>query len=412
MNFEDFTSSPDGDLFAKIHAFGDFLDGEGRHKTAGLGVRLLGAAAPVSLLEDRDHDGREAIMLGSNSYLNLTTHPVVAEGARRALERYGYGMGAVSLYAGITDLHRELEQRIAAFYKAEDCILFPSGYGTNIGVISALCGPGDVIINDSANHASIFDGSRLSGATLKVFPHGNMRALEKILDALPDERRGCLIITDGVFSMHGDLARLDRIHELAGRYGAKLMVDDAHGLGIVGPTGRGTAEQFGLHGQIDLNVGMLSKVPGAIGGYCAASREVVDYLRIYARTYFFSTAIPAPVVGGLIEVFRLLEADEAGRRQLRERIDLLKASLIARGVPVGESGAGIVPVIIGDEDKLFEIHRNLLDGGIYTNVVSYPAVRRKECRLRLCVMKDLDPQVIECVADAIAAQCKQYGIIP
>ena len=180
----------------------------------------------------------------------------------------------------------------------EDAIVFPSGYGTNIGVVSALCGKGDVIINDSANHASIFDGCALSGAEIKVFPHGNMEYLEKILSRLDSANSGRLIITDGVFSMSGETAKLDEIFSLAKRYNAAVMVDDAHGLGIVVPTGKGTAEKYGLLGKIDLNVGMLSKSPAGLGGYCAASKEIVQYLRLYARTYFFSTALPAPTAGG------------------------------------------------------------------------------------------------------------------
>ncbi len=411
MNFEDFNQSDNRDIFDKTRSFADFIANEGKIKTSGLGIRLLAAAAARTHVSDGEGNAREAIMLGSNSYLNLTTHPQVMEGAKKSLEHYGYGMGAVSLYAGITDLHRRLERKIADFYGAEDAILFPSGYGTNIGVISALCGENDVIVNDSANHASIFDGCRLSGAAIKLYPHGNMRYLEKILSEIPDEKQGRLIITDGVFSMHGDIARLEEIHALAKKYKARLMVDDAHGLGIVGPTGRGTAEYYGLHGKIDLNVGMLSKVPGAIGGYCAASKEVVEYLRIYSRTYFFSTSIPAPVAGGLIEVFNLLETDQAGREQQWGNINYIKSSLLANGVPVGEACSGIVPVVIGDEEKLFKLHEDLLKDGIYTNVVSYPAVRRKECRLRLCIMKDLSREMIDEAVTKITGLCRRYGII-
>ena len=226
-------------------------------------------------------------MLGSNSYLNLSTNPKVISASKRALNKFGYGMGAVSNYAGITEIHRELETRIANFYKVEDCIVFPSGYGTNVGVISALCNEEDVIINDSANHASIFDGCKLSGAEIKIYPHSNMNYLERILSKIPDNKTGRLIITDGVFSMDGDLAKLDKIVELSKKYNCRVMVDDAHGVGIVGATGKGTAEYYGLEGEIDLNVGMLSKSPGGLGGYCAASKNLVQFLRLYARSYFF-----------------------------------------------------------------------------------------------------------------------------
>jgi len=411
MKFEDFIYTKEKDLFHKVKLLNEYLNSGEITGTEGLGVQILEKSSPE--LKIREKDGREysTIMLGSNSYLNLTQHPKVVEGARKALEKYGYGMGAVSLYAGITDLHRELEERIAKFYGTQDAIVLPSGYGTNVGIISALCGENDIIINDSENHASIFDGCRLSGAKLKVYPHGNIKQLEKILSKLDDSTNGRLIITDGVFSMSGDLAKLDEIVKLAQKYEVKLMVDDAHGLGIVGETGRGTAQYFNVMDKVDLHVGMLSKVPGAIGGYCAATKEIVQYLRLYARTYFFSTAIPAPVIGGLIEVFKLLENDEAGKTKLWENINYIKSSLQAKGFNTGNSQSGIIPIIVGDEKKLFEFYNDLRLSGVYTNVVTYPAVRRKECRLRLCVMKDLTQDQMDRAIQIISQKGKEYGII-
>ncbi len=411
MKFEDFTSSENADLFEKATRFLTLLNSTQDTGGEALGIQLMQAVRPTSCMKEKDGTVAPYLMLGSNSYLNLTTHPQVVEGARKALEKYGYGMGAVSLYGGITDLHRELEERIAAFYHTEDAVLFPSGYGTNIGTISALCGPGDVIVNDSANHASIFDGCRLSGADIKIYPHGKIKYLEQVLAKIPANVKGRLIITDGVFSMHGDMAKLDEIYALAQKYKARLMVDDAHGLGIVGPTGHGTAEHFNLLGKIDLNVGMLSKVPGAIGGYCATTKEVAAYLRIYARTYFFSTAIPAPIVGGLIEVFKLLEADQAGRKGLWQNITYLKTELQKRGFNTGESESGIVPIIVGDEPKLIRFTNDLRAHGVYANIVTYPAVRRKECRVRLCVMKDLTKQDLDKALAVITEQGKKHGII-
>jgi 8-amino-7-oxononanoate synthase len=279
--FEDFTNHESVDIFGKAQVLDEYLHESPESMLDGLGLAVTGSAKPqVSLLIGASE--QEVIMLGSNSYLNLTTNPVVVKAANEACIKYGYGMGAVSLYTGITDLHKDLERAIADFYGVEDAIVFPSGYGTNIGVISAICGAGDIIINDSANHASIFDGSLLSGAELKIFPHRSMKRLEQVLRRLP-QGKGKLIITDGVFSMHGDLAPLDEITALAEKYNARIMVDDAHGIGIIGPTGRGTAEAFGVIDKVDLHVGMLSKAPGGLGGYCAASKEVIQYLRLYAR---------------------------------------------------------------------------------------------------------------------------------
>ena len=410
MKFEDFIDQDTGDIFDKAKMLCNVLANKATGNDS-LGAQLLKSTSAETVMKEKNGQEHPVLMFGSNSYLNLTTHPQVIEGARKALEKYGYGMGAVSLYAGITDLHKELEGRIARFYKCEDAIIFPSGYGTNIGVISALCGKGNVIINDSANHASIFDGSKLSGAEVKIYPHGNMKALERILQKIPSTQKGRLIVTDGVFSMHGDLAKLDEIYNLALEYNCRLMVDDAHGLGIVGPTGRGSGEHFNLPGKIDLNVGMLSKAAGAIGGYCAASKEVTQFLRLYARTYFFSTSIPAPVIGGLIEVFKLLENDEAGRNKLWGNINYVKPLLAERGFDIGNSQSGIVPIIVGDEEKLIKFSNYLRLAGVYANIVSYPAVRRKECRIRLCIMKDLTFEQIDKAVNIITEMGKKCEII-
>jgi glycine C-acetyltransferase len=374
-------------------------------------MESLGATSPILNIREKDGRVHDVIMLGSNSYLNMGSNKAVINAAKKALEKFGNGMGAVSNYTGISSLHRELERHIANFYHQEDAIIFPSGYGTNIGVISALCNKGDVIINDSANHASIFDGCTLSGADVRIYPHGNINYLKKILSNLNESQGGRLIITDGVFSMSGESARLDEIMALAKFYGAKVMVDDAHGVGIVGKTGRGTAEKYGLLGDIDLNVGMLSKSPAGLGGYCAASAEVVQYLRLYARTYFFSTALPASTVGGLLEVFKLFEADEAGRCELLEKTKYFKTRLINTGFDVLDSESAIVPLMIYNENILFKFHQALKDAGVYTNIVTYPAVRRKECRLRLCVMKDLEYSHLDKAVEIISKVGKKFNLI-
>jgi glycine C-acetyltransferase len=411
-HFEDFLpSGGTRDLFEKLHRLDQFLK-EGEHPGAsGLGVLNLSGANPSCRLQGRDGEIRPVLMLGSNSYLNLTTHPKVVAAAHQALDRYGYGAGAVSLYAGITELHRELEMAIARFYRTEAALLFPSGYGANVGVISALCGPGDVVINDAANHASILDGALLSRADIKLYPHNSMEGLERILRRLPESQAGRLIVTDGVFSMHGDLAPLDRIVALARRYGARVMVDDAHGIGIVGPSGRGTAEAFGVMPGIDIHVAMLSKAPGGLGGFAAGSTELIQYLKLYARTYFFSTALPASVCAGLLEVFKLFESDQAGRLDLLARVADLKARLSAAGFRIGDSASGIVPLLVGDEELLYAFQRRLFESGVYANTVTYPAVRRRECRIRFCVMATLTPQELERAAEIIISTGRELGLI-
>lgn len=412
IKFENFINTEvDEDLFGKAERVNKVLTSGILTGNEGLGMQLMHKVQPESIIKEKNGKAHSVIMLGSNSYLNLSTNHKVIKAAKDALEKFGYGMGAVSNYAGITDLHQELEQRIADFYNMEDCIVFPSGYGTNVGVISALCHEEDIIINDSANHASIFDGCRLSGAEIKIFPHSNIDYLERILSKIPENKKGRLIITDGVFSMDGDIAKLDKIFDLAQKYNCKVMVDDAHGIGIVGATGRGSAEHHGLLGKIDLNVGMLSKGPGGLGGYCAASKNIVQYLRLYARTYFFSTALPAPIAGGLNEVFKLLEKDKAGRKELLRKTEYLKLQLKDNGFDIGHSESAIVPVMIYNEEILFKLYQELRELGVYVNIVTYPAVRRKECRLRLCMMKDLGFKQIDKAVQIITRKGKEYGII-
>jgi len=410
--FEDFApGTVQEDIFAKVHALTAFLAAHPQEYLEGLGLQMLGPAGPRVKVREADGAVHEVIMLGSNSYLGLTTHPAVVAASTAACGKYGYGMGAVALYSGTTDLHRELEKRIAAFYGAEDAMVFPCGYSTNVGVVSALCGPQDVLINDASNHASIFDGCRLAGADIKIYLHRNLRHLERTLRHLPAAQKGRLIITDGVFSMDGDLAPLDEIVALAGRYGARVMVDDAHGLGVIGPTGRGTAERFGCMNKIDLTIGTLSKTPGAVGGYCAGSTALIRYLRYYARTYFFSTSLPAPVVAGLVEAFRLMQSDGAGRDRLWQNIRYMLAGLKGLGFNTGETESAIIPVIVGDEPRLARFHNDLRRRGVYTNIVTYPAVRRKACRLRLCIMNALTRSDMDEALSILADTGRQHGII-
>lgn len=411
-NFEDFTHRGGGvDIMQKADELDDFLNHNSPDYLGGLGLQVKGPAADRVAVLEADGTERDVIMLGSNSYLAMTTHPRVIAACKKATDEYGYGMGAVPLYAGTSPLHRELEERLAAFYGTEDAIIFPCGYSGNVGVIAALCGPGDTVINDAANHASIFDGCALSGADIKIYLHRNMRHLEKVLKALPDSQRGRLIITDGVFSMHGDLAPLDEMVELAQRYHCRVMIDEAHAVGVIGPTGRGTAEHFGCSGKIDLTCGTLSKTPGAIGGYCAGSAALVRYLRFYARTYFFSTALPAPVAAGLIEVFKLMEADQAGRDRLWKNVDYMLNGLRSLGFDTGETQSAIIPVIVGDEMKLGAFQNELRQRGVFTNVVTYPAVRRKECRLRVSIMSTLTQSEMDRALGLFAELGRKYSVI-
>ena len=409
-SFEYFASLQNIDILNKTLVLDQYLKKGEDALTPSLGHEIqLSTGSKASVVKNNIKN--DVIMLGSNSYLNLNRHPFVIQAVKNNIDEFGYGMGAVSLYGGITPLHRQLEEQIAKFYGQEEAILFPSGYGTNIGVISAICGENDIIINDAANHASIFDAGKLSGAELKIYPHNNMHRLRQVLVKLKGDPRGKLIVTDGVFSMHGDLAPLDEIVALAEEFNCRLMVDDAHGLGIVGPTGRGTAEHYGVMHKVDLNVGMLSKVPGGLGGYCAGSKELIQYLRLYSRTYFFSTALPVPMVAGLIEVFKLLELDTAGRLQLLENMKYLKYKLLRAGFDIPESNSGVIPLVVGDEELLGYFHQKLIDNGVFTNIVTYPAVRRKESRLRICMMSTLSKEQLKKAAAVFVKVGREVGLI-
>jgi len=410
--WEDCYDPGGGDLFDKAHLLQPLL---ARERAAGNNFfrrPLLGASRGRARVRDpRTGQEREVIMLGSNSYLGLNADPRVIAAAARATEKYGYGCGSVSLYAGTTDLHLELEENIARFYRCEDAILFPTGYAANIGALSALLRPRDVAVNDLFNHASIYDGCALSGVQVHTFAHVNMVRLQRTLERVTGPDHGTLVITDGVFSMEGDVAPLDRIVALARQYGARVMIDEAHATGVLGPTGRGTAELFGVEGQIDVTVGTLSKVPGAIGGYVAGSHELVDYLRYYARTFFFSTAIPTPVIAGLLEVFRILSTDTSLHTALWDNIRYLKEGLELLGFDLGNAGAAIIPVIVRDEEVCKALLRDLMEAGIFANFVAYPAVPKRRCRLRLGVLAQHTREDLDFVLETFARLGKRHGII-
>jgi glycine C-acetyltransferase len=410
--WEDCYDPGGGDLFAKAHSFQTLMASERAAGNDFFRRPLLCASRGHAKVRDpRTGQVRDVIMLGSNSYLGLNSDPRVIAAAMSVTERYGYGSGSVSLYAGTTDLHIELEASIARFYQCEDAILFPTGYAANIGALSGLLRGRDIAMNDLFNHASIYDGCTLSGAQVQTFAHVNMTRLERALQRAVGPDHGTLVITDGVFSMEGDVAPLDRIVEIARRYGARVMIDEAHATGIIGPTGRGTAEAFGLEGQIDVTVGTLSKTPGGIGGYVTGSRELIDYLRYYARTYFFSTSLPAPVVAGLIEVFKILSTDLSLHAALWENIRYLKAGLAGLGFDLGNTASAIVPVIVRDEGRCKALLRGLMEAGIFANFVAYPAVPKRRCRLRLGVMAQHTREDLDYTMGTFAALGRRLGII-
>jgi len=340
---------------------------------------LQGEQAPVCV-----YDGRRVINLCSNNYLGLASHPRLKEAARRAVDEYGVGSGAVRTIAGNMTIHQALERRLAAFKRTEAALLFQSGFTANAGTVAAILGKEDVVVSDELNHASIIDGCRLSGAERKVFPHKDIAAARQCLEASRKARR-VLVITDGVFSMDGDLARLADLASLAREFGAIMMVDDAHASGVVGAGGRGTVEHFHLHGLVDIQVGTLSKAWACLGGYVAGSRRLVEYLMNRARPLLFSTSHPPSVAATAIAALDLIEAEPGLIDRLWENTRVFKAGLRELGYDTGRSETPITPVMVGDEAQAMRFSDRLFEEGVFALGIAYPTVPRGKARVRTIV---------------------------
>nr|HET6904902.1 glycine C-acetyltransferase [Ktedonobacteraceae bacterium] len=330
-------------------------------------------------------DGHEVITLSSNNYLGLTVHPKLREAAIQAIEKYGVGSGSVRTIAGTMALHRELEEKLAHFKHSEAALTFQSGYTTNLGVISALMQPAtDLIISDELNHASIIDGIRLNKTPRKVYPHKDMAGLRRVLQESQDISGKVMVVTDGVFSMDGDIAPLPEIVALAEEYGAFVMVDDAHASGVLG-NGRGSTVHFGLEGRVALQVGTLSKGIGALGGYVACSQDVKDFLLQRARPVLFSTSHPPSVVATCIAAIDLLENDTSLVERLWENAHFFKRGLEQLGFNTGKSETPITPVIVGEGALAMQFSDRLFQEGVFAQGIVFPTVPADKCRVRTIV---------------------------
>ena len=330
-------------------------------------------------------DGHEVINLSSNNYLGLTTHPKLRRRALEATQKLGVGSGAVRTIAGTMSIHMELEEKIARFKNVEASVVFQSGFTANAGTVSAILGKEDIIISDALNHASIIDGCRLSRAEIKVFPHKDVEACEKILKEIADRKCHKLLITDGVFSMEGDIAPLPQLVELAEKYGCIMMIDDAHSSGVLGRNGRGTVDHFNLHGRVDIQVGTLSKAIGALGGYVCATRDTIDFLYHRARPFLFSTSHPPSVAASCIAAFEVLEEEPQLIEQLWANTKFLKAGLKKLGFNTGMSETPITPVIVGDAALAHEFSRQLFTAGVFAQGIGFPTVPQGQARIRTIV---------------------------
>lgn len=354
--------------------------------------------------------GRSCILMASNNYLGLTEHPDVKKAAVQAIARWGTGAGGSRLVTGNYGLYRELEEKIIQFKNTKEAIVFNSGYMANLGTISSLAGQGDAVISDELNHASIIDGCRLSGARVAIYKHKNMDRLEEVLKETRNCRRR-LIITDGVFSMDGDLAPLPEIVELAKEYDALVMVDDAHATGVFGSRGAGTVEHFNLEGRVAVQMGTLSKALASSGAYVTGEKELIDYLRNKARTFIFSTGLPPAAVGAAIAAIDVVMKEPEMRMKLRENAGFLYNGLTRMGFRIPISESQIIPVFTGDESRTMLMARMLLKYGIYITGIRPPSVPPGTCRLRVTVMATHTREDLEQALDAFERAGKETEII-
>jgi glycine C-acetyltransferase len=356
-------------------------------------------------------DGRDVINLASNNYLGLAAHPRMKSAASRAAAEFGAGTGAVRTIAGTMTMHRELERRFAAFKGADAALMFQSGFTSNSGTVAAILGQGDVIVSDELNHASIIDGARLSRAAIKVFPHRDVAAADRLLAETKGGARRQLLITDGVFSMDGDIAPLPDLVEIAERREAIMMVDDAHASGVLGKAGRGTVDHFGLHGRVDIQVGTLSKAIGVLGGFIAGPRSLVRWLENRGRPHLFSTSAPPAVVAACLEALDILEDEPERIERLWANTRAFKDGLRALGFDVGISETPITPVIVGEEHAAQELSRQLWDEGVFTPAIVFPTVARGSARVRTIVTADHSPDDLDAALAAFETVGARLGLV-
>lgn len=415
----DFIEISDKDLFRKAKFFWGAIEDMTKKGFNTYRRPLVSSCRNRVLVQDeRTGKPKEMIMLGSSNYLGLATHPKVVEAAKGAAEKYGIGSGGAPLLSGTYEIHRELETKLAKLESCEDAIVFTSGYEANIGCIPALIRKNDIAIIDRFSHASIIDGCILGRGPFKSFRHSDLRDLIQVLESNKGKYAGKLIIVDGVYSVGGDIAPLPEILRIAKEYGAKVMVDDAHAIGVIGDRGKGTPSHFKMEGEVDIVMGTLSKALGGLGGFVASSKEVINYLRYYARSYFFSVYLPPSIAASALAAIEVMENEPELIQKLWENIKYMKENLIYLGFNIDNSESAIIPIIIGDELTLRKMSKRIHEEGIYLNAIPYPAVPKgQEClRLRLMVThtrEDLDKtiEVLEKVGREFGVLKRPFGIL-
>src|SRR6059036_3391481 len=377
-------------------------------------LKQQGLYRHLRILEDEQKakttfDHRQVVNLSSNNYLGLTTHPKLREAALEATRTFGVGSGSVRTIAGTMAIHMELERRLAEFKKTEAVVVFQSGFAANAGTVAAVLAKDDVVVSDELNHASIIDGGRLSRATIKVFPHKDVDAARKVLAGLPASQRK-LLIADGVFSMDSDLGALPGLCALAEEFGCIMMVDDAHASGVFGANGRGTIDHFGMHGRVDIQVGTLSKAIGALGGYVAGSKALIDFLYHRARPFLFSTSHPPAVAASCVAAIEVLESEPQLIDRLWDNTRFFKSGLRALGFNTGPSESPITPVIAGDGALAMKLSDRLFEEGVFAQGIAFPTVARDKARVRTIVTATHTRDELQFALDAFAKVGRELGL--
>ena len=362
------------------------------------------------------YDGRKVINLASNNYLGLCNHPKLEEAAIQAIRKHGVGSGAVRTIAGTMRIHMELEEKIAAFKNVEACVVFQSGFTANAGTVSSILGKEDFILSDELNHASIIDGARLSRARIKVFRHKDVAHCEEILKEIEGDPGKKLIITDGVFSMDGDIGPVDQLAALAEKYNAIMMVDDAHASGVLGRNGRGSVDHFNVHGKVDVQVGTLSKAIGALGGYVCGSRDLIDFLYHRARPFLFSTSHPPSVAATCIAAFQILEAEPQRIDRLWSNTHYFKQQLGQAGFDIGgvstpASETPITPILVGDGRRTMDFSRALFEQGLMATGIAFPTVPEGKARIRTIMTSEHTRQQIDQALEILTSTARKLGIL-
>ena len=384
-------------------------------------LKQRGTYFKLRILEDEQgpvctYDGKKVINLASNNYLGLCDHPKLREAAIAATEKYGVGSGAVRTIAGTMRIHMELEEKIAAFKGVEACVVFQSGFTANAGTVSSILGKEDFILSDELNHASIIDGARLSRAKIKVFRHKDVAHAEELLKEIQNEPGRKLLITDGVFSMDGDIGPVDKLCDLADKYGAIMMVDDAHASGVLGRNGRGSVDHFHCTQRVDVQVGTLSKAIGALGGYVCGSRDLIDYLYHRARPFLFSTSHPPSVAATCIAAFDLLESEPERIERLWDNTRYFKQQLTDAGFDVGgrttpASETPITPILIGDGRKTMEFSKALFNAGVMATGIAFPTVPEGKARIRTIMTSEHTREQIDQALDILTTVARKMSIL-